>query len=136
MGHPTPHQAALDDLFSEMNLVYRGYVDDPRNTDHAWIETSAFHIHLPQTLSLPVRAGDDADGALWITVDAEIDHRYANLYASHKDMADLVADQLDPHLRARKSHLGYPERLEISDDEVCPSDLRFSPTPCDLPRPP
>ena len=26
-------------------LVYRGYVDDPRNTDNAWMETVAFHFH-------------------------------------------------------------------------------------------
>ena len=25
--------------------VYRGYVDDPRNTDNAWMETVAFNFH-------------------------------------------------------------------------------------------
>lgn len=25
--------------------VYKGYVDDPRNTDNAWIETVAISIH-------------------------------------------------------------------------------------------
>lgn len=25
--------------------VYRGYVDDPRNTDNAWMETTAFNFH-------------------------------------------------------------------------------------------
>ena len=28
-------------------VVYQGYVDDPRTTDHAWIETTAFHFHCP-----------------------------------------------------------------------------------------
>ena len=25
--------------------VYKGYVDDPRNTDNAWIETIAMNFH-------------------------------------------------------------------------------------------
>eukprot|EP01050_Picozoa_sp_SAG11_P016094 SAG11_NODE_2155_length_3735_cov_2.677668_2_plen_907_part_00 len=37
----------LDGLFrkSGQKLIHRGLVHDPRNTDNAWIETSAFHIH-------------------------------------------------------------------------------------------
>lgn len=27
--------------------VYKGYVDDPRNTDNAWIETVAVSVHFP-----------------------------------------------------------------------------------------
>lgn len=43
-------------------LVYRGYVDDPRNTDNAWMETTAFHFHCSDAVArrLPLRAGDDA----------------------------------------------------------------------------
>ena len=25
--------------------IYKGYVDDPRNTDNAWMETVAFNFH-------------------------------------------------------------------------------------------
>ena len=25
--------------------IYRGYVDDPRNTDNAWMETVVMHFH-------------------------------------------------------------------------------------------
>ena len=37
-GATTP---LLDALFADSNgrVVYRGYVDDPRNTDNAWVET-------------------------------------------------------------------------------------------------
>ena len=28
-----------DKLFSDGKLLYQGYVDDPRNTDNAWMET-------------------------------------------------------------------------------------------------
>ena len=30
-----------------MDVVPRGYVDDPRNTDNAWMETVAFSFHDP-----------------------------------------------------------------------------------------
>merc|ERR1719335_375105 len=32
-------------LFASGKQSYRGYVDDPRNTDNAWMETTAFHFH-------------------------------------------------------------------------------------------
>ena len=32
--------------------VYRGYVDDARNTDNAWLETWAVHFHCPAELAL------------------------------------------------------------------------------------
>ena len=28
-----------------LSQVYRGYVDDPRNTDNSWMETIACHFH-------------------------------------------------------------------------------------------
>lgn len=41
-------------------LVYQGYVNDPRNTDNAWIETTAWQYHLPSA---------DADMQLGIGTD-------------------------------------------------------------------
>ena len=37
----------LDELFDVKKgvPVYKGYVDDPRNTDNAWIETTAYSFH-------------------------------------------------------------------------------------------
>jgi len=32
-------------LIYGMSQIYRGYVDDPRNTDNAWMETVAYHFH-------------------------------------------------------------------------------------------
>lgn len=28
--------------------MYRGYMDDPRNTDNAWVETVAVSVHFPE----------------------------------------------------------------------------------------
>ncbi len=36
--------AATQDVFSVMQ-VYKGYVDDSRNTDNAWIETTIITLH-------------------------------------------------------------------------------------------
>jgi len=83
------------ELFRNGVHVYRGYVDDPRNTDNAWIETSAFHFHCTRALGemLPLHAGDDAAAVQWIDVDAA-EERYANLYAAHRSFVDLVAKWL------------------------------------------
>ena len=43
--------------------MHQGYVDDPRNTDCAWMETTAFLFHDDtgeDVGKLPLQAGDDA----------------------------------------------------------------------------
>jgi ADP-ribose pyrophosphatase len=63
-------------------IIYKGYVDDPRNTDNAWLETTAFHTHISfETASMmELKAGDDAKGFQWTTVTPE---NIRNFYASH-----------------------------------------------------
>ncbi len=63
-------------------LIYRGYVDDPRNTDHAWMETTAKHLHLdPETAErMNPKAGSDARAVCWLPLTAE---SVSSLYASH-----------------------------------------------------
>ena len=41
-----------EELFADADrkVVYRGYVDDPRNTDNAWVETTAYHLHCEREL--------------------------------------------------------------------------------------
>ena len=72
----------LDELFDNGRVVYQGYVDDPRNTDHAWMETTAFHFHCSRDCArmLKLEAGDDAQSVRWIDIDAASD-AYAALYA-------------------------------------------------------
>ena len=84
-----------DRLFSSGQVVYRGYVDDPRNTDNAWMETTAFHFHCDAEMGalLPLHAGDDAADVTWLDVD-DADERYVGLYASHKQWVDQVAAKL------------------------------------------
>ncbi|XP_061556542.1 ADP-ribose pyrophosphatase, mitochondrial [Phycodurus eques] len=75
--------------------VFKGYVDDPRNTDNAWMETVAVNFHDENGNSvseLPLQAGDDAGQVQWVDVDSSFP-----LYASHSHLLELVAKQ-------RKSH--------------------------------
>ena len=85
-------EALVDDLFATGQVVYRGYVDDPRNTDNAWMETTAFHFHCNAELGamLPLHAGDDAAAVRWLDVDPSLPD-YSNLYASHKLWVDKIA---------------------------------------------
>lgn len=71
-------------------LIYRGYVDDPRNTDHAWMETTARHLHLDDETAgrLALEAGSDARAVRWLPLAPEA---VRALYASH---CALVRDAL------------------------------------------
>ena len=48
-GKPDQKLQKLLDLASKVcsdgRSIYKGYMDDPRNTDHAWCETTAYHFH-------------------------------------------------------------------------------------------
>jgi ADP-ribose pyrophosphatase len=85
-------ESFLDDFFSHGSEVYKGYVDDPRNTDNSWMETCAvnFHDESGEFLKkLNFEAGDDAIGIHWIDVSRDI-----KLYASHAKLIEATA-----HLR-------------------------------------
>ncbi len=89
---PPAERAALEReiaaLFSSGEVLYRGYVDDPRNTDNAWMETVAANFHLPPAVagSLTLRAGDDASAVRWIDITPGL-----QLYASHRNFVALAA---------------------------------------------
>ncbi|KAM9346517.1 ADP-ribose pyrophosphatase, mitochondrial [Symphorus nematophorus] len=75
--------------------VFKGYVDDPRNTDNAWMETVAvnFHDESGNSVSeLPLQAGDDAGQVKWVDVDSSFP-----LYASHSHFLELVAKERKAH---------------------------------------
>ncbi|HEX2937001.1 MAG TPA: NUDIX domain-containing protein [Bacteroidales bacterium] len=87
-----------DPLYEE--IVFKGYADDPRNTDNAWMETTAIHTHITykKALSLKLEAGDDAAGHQWtdITQDA-VDQFYGTHgYVILKALNQLI--ESNPHL--------------------------------------
>lgn len=77
-------------FFASGVTLYCGYVDDPRNTDNAWMETTVknFHDETGETVdSLPLKAGDDADDLKWCDINHEL-----KLFASHVDFIRKVAE--------------------------------------------
>ena len=86
-------QRLTEELFSSGAVVYEGYVDDPRNTDHAWMETTAVHLHCSDALgeALPLHAGDDARAVQWVDVGGA---EHASLYADHKDWVGYAQSRL------------------------------------------
>ncbi|XP_073244598.1 transient receptor potential cation channel subfamily M member-like 2 isoform X3 [Porites lutea] len=80
----------LEQLFSNGIAVYKGYVDDPRNTDNAWIETVAMNYHddTGNILdNIQLKAGDDACGVQWQEVSGQL-----SLYANHIFLLEKVAE--------------------------------------------
>ena len=91
-----------DELFASGRVVYRGYVDDPRNTDNAWIETTAFHYHCNMELGqmMPLKAGDDAADVMWLNVDDD-EPKYKHLHASHREWVDQIRDEMRDEMAMR-----------------------------------
>jgi ADP-ribose pyrophosphatase len=75
--------------------VYKGYVDDPRNTDNSWMETVAMNAHDGNgkgIATLKLHAGDDAVNVCWMDVDSTL-----KLFASHTDFLHMVATTHKAH---------------------------------------
>jgi ADP-ribose pyrophosphatase len=94
-------KADIDELFKQGRTIYKGYVDDPRNTDNAWMETVVVHFMCSPGLGerINLHAGDDAAAVKWLDVDADVAD-YRNLYASHKLFVDEAVHSGYPNLAA------------------------------------
>lgn len=87
--------AILDAFFASGTVIYQGYVDDPRNTDNAWMETLAMSFHDDtgdQVGQLNLEAGDDAAKVKWTEIDSSLE-----LYASHSEIIRQVVEKLNAH---------------------------------------
>ena len=111
----TPNQQrVLDAIFAPANTrcVYRGYVDDARNTDNAWLETAAFVYSLPDSVTKEDAnrlfvGGSDASAVKWVEcgVDGE---KLPQLYASHGPLVKMT-------LKMRKGEGGEETSNSESD---------------------
>ncbi|XP_059865742.1 transient receptor potential cation channel subfamily M member 2 [Delphinus delphis] len=84
---------SFESLLTQGMEVYKGYVDDPRNTDNAWIETVAVSVHFPdqsdvelKSLNSHLYSCDAGVSIRWQVVDERIP-----LYANHKAILQKVA---------------------------------------------
>lgn len=85
----------MENLFKKGVEVYKGYVDDPRNTDNAWMETVVYGFHDGKNnvfKNFDLKAGDDADNVKWMDIDGDIE-----LYANHKDFIEKIAIKYKAH---------------------------------------
>ena len=75
--------------FDGATTVFAGVVDDPRNTDNAWMETTVLHKHLTaaEQIAMTLQAGDDARAVNWVNVDQSL---LSSMYASHGDYVRLA----------------------------------------------
>ena len=116
-GFVDQNESSLDAAIREANeeasitvdvgqLVYRGIVDDPRNSEQAWIETSAYLF--PATGDVATAAGDDANDAQWFPLD-----NLPPLYASH---AAIIMRAID-----RKASVEYFSLIP-ADAQLLPVD--------------
>ncbi|XP_017958253.1 ADP-ribose pyrophosphatase, mitochondrial [Drosophila navojoa] len=75
--------------------VYSGYVDDFRNTDNSWMETTALNFHDDdgsKVGQLQLQAGDDATNVRWTDISGDI-----KLHANHADIVREVAVKRNAH---------------------------------------
>lgn len=85
----------VESFFEEGQPIYKGYVDDPRNTDNAWMETVAVNYHDEKgniVGNMKLSAGSDAGKVCWMPLSQEL-----NLYASHTSFLEKVAEELGAH---------------------------------------
>ena len=74
-------------------LMYRGYCDDPRNTDDAWIETAVHHCHLPDWLSANLTVSSEI--AHWKPPGSELGLDFQWLEIGHAAFTNMLASHLD-----------------------------------------
>lgn len=88
-------------------IVYRGYVDDHRNTDNAWMETTAFALYFNQEESkmMPVALDPtdvhevDAEKGGWFPLEpflSEDENSAPKLFGSHGQIVRLLKDWISP----------------------------------------
>uniref|UniRef100_A0A7M4EAT9 Transient receptor potential cation channel subfamily M member 2 n=1 Tax=Crocodylus porosus TaxID=8502 RepID=A0A7M4EAT9_CROPO len=78
----------FQNLLNQGTEIYKGYIDDPRNTDNAWIETVAVNVHFEDKNDIEMKRmnsflqGLDPEVCIrWQVVDKRIP-----LYANHKEL--------------------------------------------------
>ncbi|KAI1717063.1 NUDIX domain-containing protein [Ditylenchus destructor] len=80
----------LEEFWKHGGQIYQGYVDDQRNTDNSWMETTAFNFHdSSNTLDdVTFEAGDDATEVKWMTVEPGL-----KVTACHRPFIHLLAQK-------------------------------------------
>ncbi len=128
---PSAEYAAAREAMEEVDLIpraaetllYRGTVDDPRNTQDAWIETSAYLFYAD--CNEPLRSSVEAPRYEWMDLDT-----VPSLYASHADIVNFGRDYLKSLRELHRpdmittmipvdgGHMQYDKHLLTSGDKL------------------
>lgn len=86
---------AVQNALANGEVIYTGYVHDPRNAKHAWIETIAVWGHISSLDASSVTLRPAADGetrsSYWMDMT---ENNIRELYASHPDWVRIVLRKL------------------------------------------
>lgn len=109
-------EAWIEVDFSLAPIIYQWCVDDPRNTDNAWIETTAVHVHLSdeQWRKAQPQAGDDAENVRWISL-VNNEQEINSLYANHGAMVRTMLQKI-----YNPENMSAPKIQIITAPEVIP----------------
>jgi|GEM_PF-591558 len=91
--------------------LYRGYVDDPRNTDNAWLETEVYHLNLPYeaTENLELQVGKGS----WVKWLPLTDENMRDLYANHGDFVRLAVARLRAETTPVEKEADFKRQLDV-----------------------
>lgn len=100
------------------HTVYEGIVDDPRNTDNAWMETVVKLTVVPEKLGdkkIELKAGDDAAKATWITYNKSENNlsyeskskgtqsvEFSDMFASHGTFIQMCIEKIGELIKSGK----------------------------------
>ncbi|MHA1680080.1 MAG: hypothetical protein ACTSUE_03665 [Promethearchaeota archaeon] len=86
----------VTEAFKTATYVTSTYVDDPRNSKHAWMETSVYSAFVPSDLDL--KGKDDALDAGWKQITPNL-----KLYASHSKILDAALVKMQSGNQKKKT---------------------------------
>ena len=95
-------------LFDSGSELYRGYVDDERNTDHAWIETILRSYHCPTELAGILDFKRDYGDNENMMLNWEVQRHYEKVKRNKPPSLARGESMEAPETRSTKK----PERLE------------------------
>ncbi|KAM4604585.1 LOW QUALITY PROTEIN: transient receptor potential cation channel subfamily M member 2-like [Discoglossus pictus] len=84
-------------LLKEGTEVFRGYLDDNRNTDNSWIETVAINVHLENKDKLDKLLQNLDESNVTLSLRWQLLDRKIPLYANEKDILQKTAEYLGAH---------------------------------------
>jgi ADP-ribose pyrophosphatase len=120
--HGADKNAAVDafmkkfDKCLQLDSPYAGYVDDPRNTDNAWMETKVYHYNLDAMTRAMLKPNPDTSEALKAAWHKATDEFCDNMYASHGELVKHVRDEMTWKFQTEKHYAADP----APDDDDSP----------------